>query len=211
MNKKEERVLLEALEKYAETRNSELITEKVYEQYKKYVQFISNKYSLFDRESIEVKVSIVDRELWKRIKLFDKNKASMATFLSVVIKSAFLMEIRNRKAIKNRTDNLVSFDDIVCDSNTSYDREVRRYEVIGDNDKDISIFELTELFNSALNSYLNTKNPKSRDNIKNVMMLHFNDCDQKAISTETKLSQSYISRAIKDFQEYMNNNIKRFV
>lgn len=211
MNNNEEKKLFEAMEKYSETHDSDLITEEVYEQYKRYIQFVSKRYSIFEKEPIDIKVSIVDKELWKRIKLFDNSKASMATFLSVIIKTALLMEARNRNAIKNRTDNLVSFDDIVIDSDNSYNREVRRYEVIGKYDDNIPIFEIMELFNKGLESYLNTRNPKIRNKIKDILIMHINDYDQKSISIKSKHSQSYVNRVIKDFNKYMNFNKKRFV
>ena len=92
--KNDRKLLYEAMEKYAETGDSSLITEEVYMQYVKFIQYISIKYSMYDKLDIDDKVSIVNQYMWKRIKQFDRSRGSIGTFLSVVIKTSFLMDMR---------------------------------------------------------------------------------------------------------------------
>ena len=73
-------VLMDALEKYVETGDELLINEKVYDEYCRYVQYVSKKFDFLPYESIDEKVSIVNYYLWNKLRLFDKDRASMVTF-----------------------------------------------------------------------------------------------------------------------------------
>lgn len=93
-------VLMGALEKYAETGDDLLINEKVYDEYCRYVQYVSKKFDILPDEPVNEKVSIVNYYLWNKLRLFDKDRASMVTFLTIIIKNSLLMEIRKRNSMK---------------------------------------------------------------------------------------------------------------
>ena len=205
-------VLMGALEKYAETGDELLINEKVYDEYCRYVQYVSKKFDILPNEPIDEKVSIVNYYLWNNLRLFDKDRASMVTFLTIIIKNSLLMEIRKRNCMKNKiNDNYDSFDDIVIEK-CGGKREVTRGEFIGKEDDHIISFETQNMFNKVLNSYLETISLKSRDKIRNILLLYFiEDVTQKEIATIYKHHQSYISRIIKAFIKYNKRNRGRFL
>ena len=205
-------VLMGALEKYAETGDELLINEKVYDEYCRYVQYVSKKFDILPDEPVNEKVSIVNYYLWNRLRLFDKDRSSMITFLTVIIKTSLLMEIRKRNCMKNKiNDNYDSFDDIVIEK-CGGKREVTRGEFIGNEDKYMIGFEIQDMFNKALNSYLETISLKSRDKIRNILLLYFvEDVTQKEIAALYKHHQSYISRIIKAFINYSKRNRERFL
>ena len=205
-------VLMGALEKYVETGDELLINEKVYDEYCRYVQYVSKKYDILPNEPIDEKVSIVNYYLWNNLRLFDKDRSKMVTFLTIIIKNSLLMEIRKRNSMKNKiNDDSVSFDDTViikCGS----EREVTRGEFIGKEDDHIISFETQNMFNKVLNSYLETISLKSRDKIRNILLLYFiEDVTQKEIADLYKHQQSYISRIIKAFINYSKRNRERFL
>ena len=205
-------VLMGALEKYAETGDDLLINEKVYDEYCRYVQYVSKKFDILPDEPVNEKVSIVNYYLWNKLRLFDKDRSTMITFLTVIIKTSLLMEIRKRNSMKNKINNdSVSFDDTViikCGS----EREVTRGEFIGKEDKYIISFETQDMFNKVLNTYLETISLKSRDKIRNILLLYFvEDVTQKEIADLYKHQQSYISRIIKAFINYSKRNRERFL
>lgn len=205
-------VLMGALEKYAETGDDLLINEKVYDEYCRYVQYVSKKFDILPDEPVNEKVSIVNYYLWNKLRLFDKDRASMVTFLTIIIKNSLLMEIRKRNSMKNKiNDDSVSFDDtaiIKCGS----EREVTRGEFIGKEDDHIISFETQNMFNKVLNTYLETISLKSRDKIRNILLLYFvENVTQKEIATLYKHHQSYISRIIKAFIKYNKRNRGRFL
>ena len=205
-------VLMGALEKYAETGDDLLINEKVYDEYCRYVQYVSKKFDILPYEPIDEKVSIVNYYLWNKLRLFDKERASMVTFLTIIIKNSLLMEIRKRNSMKNKiNDDSVSFDDTVI-IKCGGEREVTRGEFIGNEDKYMIGFEIQDMFNKVLNSYLETISLKSRDKIRNILLLYFiEDVTQKEIATIYKHHQSYISRIIKAFINYSKRNRERFL
>ena len=205
-------VLMGALEKYVETGDELLINEKVYDEYCRYVQYVSKKYDILPNEPIDEKVSIVNYYLWNNLRLFDKDRASMVTFLTIIIKNSLLMEIRKRNSMKNKiNDDSVSFDDTVI-IKCGGEREVTRGEFIGKEDDHIISFETQNMFNKVLNSYLETISLKSRDKIRNILLLYFiEDVTQKEIATIYKHHQSYISRIIKAFIKYNKRNRERFL
>lgn len=205
-------VLMGALEKYAETGDDLLINEKVYDEYCRYVQYVSKKFDILPDEPVNEKVSIVNYYLWNNLRLFDKDRASMVTFLTIIIKNSLLMEIRKRNSMKNKiNDDFVSFDDIVIEK-CGGEREVTRGEFIGKEDKYIISFETQNMFNKVLNTYLETISLKSRDKIRNILLLYFiEDVTQKEIATLYKHHQSYISRIIKAFIKYNKRNRGRFL
>ena len=140
-------VLTDALEKYVETGDELLINEKVYDEYCRYVQYVSKKYDILPNEPIDEKVSIVNYYLWNNLRLFDKDRASMVTFLTIIIKNSLLMEIRKRNSMNNKiNDTSVSFDDIVI-IKYGGEREVTRGEFIGNEDNHIISFEIQDMFN----------------------------------------------------------------
>ena len=205
-------VLMGALEKYAETGDELLINEKVYDEYCRYVQYVSKKFDILPDEPVNEKVSIVNYYLWNKLRLFDKDRSTMATFLTVIIKTSLLMEIRKRNSMKNKiNDDSVSFDDVVI-IKYGGEREVSRGEFIGKEDKYIISFETQDMFNKVLNSYLETISLKSRDKIRNILLLYFiEDVTQKEIAALYKHHQSYISRIIKAFINYNKRNRGRFL
>ena len=205
-------VLMGALEKYAETGDELLINEKVYDEYCRYVQYVSKKFDILPNEPIDEKVSIVNYYLWNNLRLFDKDRASMVTFLTIIIKNSLLMEIRKRNSMKNKiNDDSVSFDDTVI-IKCGGEREVTRGEFIGKEDDHIISFETQNMFNKVLNSYLETISLKSRDKIRNILLLYFiEDVTQKEIATIYKHHQSYISRIIKALIKYNKRNRGRFL
>ena len=205
-------VLMGALEKYAETGDELLINEKVYDEYCRYVQYVSKKFDILPYEPIDEKVSIVNYYLWNKLRLFDKDRASMVTFLTIIIKNSLLMEIRKRNYMKNKiNDASVSFDDIVI-IKYGGEREVTRGEFIGNEDNHIISFEIQNMFNNVLNTYLETISLKSRDKIRNILLLYFvEDVTQKEIANIYKHQQSYISRIIKAFIKYNKRNRGRFL
>ena len=81
-------VLMGALEKYVETGDELLINEKVYDEYCRYVQYVSKKYDILPNEPIDEKVSIVNYYLWNNLRLFYKDRSKMVTFLTVIIKNS---------------------------------------------------------------------------------------------------------------------------
>lgn len=205
--KNDRKLLYEAMEKYAETGDSSLITEEVYMQYVKFIQYISIKYSMHDKLDIDDKVSIVNQYMWKRIKQFDRSRGSIGTFLSVVIKTSFLMDMRGEKSMKNSPNRFALSLDDVMRINDSYDSCLRREDREGSIDEEIIEFEYMDLFNKALDDYAN-KNPKEnmRIKIKTIISMYFNDYDQVYISEVLNHSQSYISRIINGFYKYINKN-----
>ena len=205
-------VLMGALEKYAETGDELLINEKVYDEYCRYVQYVSKKFDILPDEPVNEKVSIVNYYLWNKLRLFDKDRASMVTFLTIIIKNSLLMEIRKRNSMKNKiNDDFVSFDDIVIEK-CGGEREVTRGEFIGKEDEYIISFETQDMFNKVLNTYLETISLKSRDKIRNILLLYFiEDVTQKEIADLYKHHQSYISRIIKAFINYSKRNRERFL
>ena len=205
-------VLMGALEKYAETGDELLINEKVYDEYCRYVQYVSKKFDILPDEPVNEKVSIVNYYLWNKLRLFDKDRASMVTFLTIIIKNSLLMEIRKRNSMKNKiNDDSVSFDDTVI-IKCGAEREVTRGEFIGKEDDHIISFETQNMFNKVLNSYLETISLKSRDKIRNILLLYFvENVTQKEIATIYKHHQSYISRIIKAFINYSKRNRERFL
>ena len=210
MEKTNTHVLFDAFKKYAETKDSSLITEEVYIQYTRYIQFIAKKYNFFNTLTIDEKVSIVNDELWKRIKLYDESKGTMGTFLSVVIKTAFLMEYRRRNLMKNKTDNLVSFDDVML-TNDSYGRDIRREEYEGKEDDEKIEFEYLEVFNLALDEFIDKQRDDIKEKYRGIILMNFNDYDQKYIGKKYGYSQSYISRIVSNFYKYIKNNKKRYL
>ena len=205
-------VLMDALEKYVETGDELLINEKVYDEYCRFVQYVSKKFDILPYESIDEKVSIVNYYLWNNLRLFDKDRSKMVTFLTVIIKNSLLMEIRKRNSMKNKiNDDSVSFDDTVI-IKCGGEREVTRGEFIGKEDDHIISFETQNMFNKVLNSYLETISLKSRDKIRNILLLYFvEDVTQKEIADIYKHQQSYISRIIKAFIKYNKRNQGRFL
>ena len=205
-------VLMGALEKYAETGDELLINEKVYDEYCRYVQYVSKKFDILPDEPVNEKVSIVNYYLWNNLRLFDKDRSKMVTFLTVIIKNSLLMEIRKRNSMKNKiNDDSVSFDDVVI-IKCGGEREVTRGEFIGKEDEYIISFETQDMFNKVLNSYLETISLKSRDKIRNILLLYFiEDVTQKEIADLYKHQQSYISRIIKAFINYSKRNRERFL
>ena len=205
-------VLMGALEKYVETGDELLINEKVYDEYCRYVKYVSKKYDILPNEPIDEKVSIVNYYLWNNLRLFDKDRASMVTFLTIIIKNSLLMEIRKRNSMKNKiNDDSVSFDDTVI-IKCGGEREVTRGEFIGKEDKYIISFETRDMFNKVLNTYLETIPLKSRDKIRNILLLYFvENVTQKEIADIYKHQQSYISRIIKAFINYSKRNRERFL
>lgn len=205
-------VLKGALEKYAETGDDLLINEKVYDEYCRYVQYVSKKFDILPDEPVNEKVSIVNYYLWNKLRLFDKDRASMVTFLTIIIKNSLLMEIRKRNSMKNKiNDDSVSFDDTVI-IKCGGEREVTRGEFIGKEDDHIISFETQNMFNKVLNTYLETISLKSRDKIRNILLLYFiEDVTQKEIAALYKHQQSYISRIIKAFINYSKRNRERFL
>lgn len=205
--------LYDAMEKYAETLDSDLITEEVYNQYVRFIQHISIKTGMFDEMSVDDKVSIVNKYMWKRIKNFDKTKASMGTFLSVVIKTAFLMEIRINNELKNKchTDS-VSLDDIIL-NNDAYESYTTRYAYEGKEDERLTVFEYNDLFNKALEDYVNERysNNDIRKKMKSIILMNFNGYNQLYIGKAFGLSQSYVSRVIKGFHKHLNDNRKLYL
>ena len=173
---------------------------------------MSKKYDILPNEPIDEKVSIVNYYLWNNLRLFDKDRASMVTFLTIIIKNSLLMEIRKRNSMKNKiNDDSVSFDDTVI-IKCGGEREVTRGEFIGKEDDHIISFETQNMFNKVLNSYLETISLKSRDKIRNILLLYFvEDVSQKEIATIYKHQQSYISRIIKAFINYSKRNRERFL
>ena len=145
-------VLMDVLEKYVETGDELLINEKVYDEYCRYVQYVSKKYDILPNEPIDEKVSIVNYYLWNNLRLFDKDRSKMVTFLTVIIKNSLLMEIRKRNSMKNKiNDDSVSFDDVVI-IKCGGEREVTRGEFIGNEDNHIISFEIQNMFNNVLNT-----------------------------------------------------------
>lgn len=207
-----ELVLMDRLEKYVETGDEQLIDEKVYQQYRRFVQYVSKKYDILANESLDEKVSIVNYYLWGKLRLFDKDRATMATFLSIVIKTSLLMEIRKRSSMKNKIiDECDRFEDTII-VKCGREREVTRGEFIGKEDKYIIGFETQDMFNKVLNSYLETVSLKSRDKIRNILLLYFvEDISQIEIANIYEHKQSYISRIIKAFTKYNKRNRGRFL
>ena len=205
-------VLTDALEKYVETGDELLINEKVYDEYCRYVQYVSKKFDILPYEPIDEKVSIVNYYLWNKLRLFDKDRSTMITFLTVIIKTSLLMEIRKRNSMKNKiNDDSVSFDDTVI-IKCGGEREVTRGEFIGNEDNHIISFEIQDMFNNVLNTYLETIPLKSRNKIRNILLLYFvENVTQKEIATIYKHHQSYISRIIKAFIKYNKRNRGRFL
>ena len=205
-------MLMDVLEKYVETGDELLINEKVYDEYCRYVQYVSKKFDILPYEPIDEKVSIVNYYLWNNLRLFDKDRASMVTFLTIIIKNSLLMEIRKRNSMKNKINNdSVSFDDTVI-IKCGGEREVTRGEFIGKEDDHIISFETQNMFNKVLNTYLETISLKSRDKIRNILLLYFvENVTQKEIATIYKHHQSYISRIIKAFTKYNKRNRGRFL
>ena len=205
-------MLMSALEKYAETGDDLSINKKVYDEYCRYVQYVSKKFDILPYEPIDEKVSIVNYYLWNKLRLFDKDRSSMKTFLTVVIKTSLLMEIRKRNSMKNKLNDVsVSFDDTVI-IKCGGEREVTRGEFIGKEDEYIISFETQDMFNNVLNTYLETISLKSRDKIRNILLLYFvEDVTQKEIADLYKHQQSYISRIIKAFIKYNKRNRGRFL
>ena len=205
-------MLMSALEKYAETGDDLSINKKVYDEYCRYVQYVSKKFDILPYEPIDEKVSIVNYYLWNKLRLFDKDRSSMKTFLTVVIKTSLLMEIRKRNSMKNKLNDVsVSFDDTVI-IKCGGEREVTRGEFIGNEDNHIISFEIQNMFNNVLNTYLETISLKSRDKIRNILLLYFvEDVTQKEIAALYKHQQSYISRIIKAFIKYNKRNRGRFL
>lgn len=205
--KNDRKLLYEAMEKYAETGDSSLITEEVYMQYVKFIQYISIKYSMHDKLDIDDKVSIVNQYMWKRIKQFDRSRGSIGTFLSVVIKTSFLMDMRVDKSMKNSPNKFALSLDDVMRINDSYDSCLRREDREGSIDEEIIEFEYMDLFNKALDDYANKKSKENmRIKIKTIISMYFNDYDQVYISEVLNHSQSYISRIINGFYKYVNEN-----
>ena len=114
--------------------------------------------------------------------------------------------------MKNKiNDDSVSFDDTVI-IKCGGEREVTRGEFIGKEDDHIISFETQNMFNKVLNSYLETIPLKSRDKIRNILLLYFvENVTQKEIATIYKHHQSYISRIIKAFIKYNKRNRGRFL
>lgn len=205
--KNDRKLLYEVMEKYAETGDSSLITEEVYMQYVKFIQYISIKYALYDKLDIDDKVSIVNQYMWKRIKQFDRSRGSIGTFLSVVIKTSFLMDMRVDKSMKNSSNKFALSLDDVMKINDSYDSCLRREDREGSIDEEIIEFEYMDLFNKALDDYANKKSKENmRIKIKTIVSMYFNEYDQVYISKVLNHSQSYISRIINGFYKYVNEN-----
>ena len=114
--------------------------------------------------------------------------------------------------MKNKINNAsVSFDDTVI-IKCGGEREVTRGEFIGKEDEYIISFETQDMFNKVLNTYLETIPLKSRDKIRNILLLYFvEDVTQKEIADIYKHQQSYISRIIKAFIKYNKRNRGRFL
>ena len=205
--KNDRKLLYEVMEKYAETGDSSLITEEVYMQYVKFIQYISIKYALYDKLDIDDKVSIVNQYMWKRIKQFDRSRGSIGTFLSVVIKTSFLMDMRVNKSMKNSSNKFALSLDAVMKINDSYDSCLRREDREGNIDDEIIEFEYMDLFHKALDDYANKKSKENmRIKIKTIVSMYFNEYDQVYISKVLNHSQSYISRIINGFYKYVNEN-----
>lgn len=207
--KNNENTLFKVMEEYAITQDSDLITEDVYNQYVKYIQHISLSKGLLNMRSIDEKVSIVNDSMWKRIGGFDKNKSSMGTFLGVIIESAFLMQMRKDKSGKEKINNGLKFEDVMID-NGSYENIVTREVYEGKDDESFNDIIYTDAMNQALNNYVKTKCTRCNKNLKNILIMNLEGYTQAEISSKYKLTQSYVSRIIKDFYEYLRANKKRY-
>jgi len=126
------KILSEAMLKYLETRDGDLITEEVYFQLTKLARYVCRSfvinYSLY-RDTDEL-MSAINIHLWDKIYDFNPDKSSITTYISLLMYTAVLMDIR-----KNRKyDGIVSLSDSVFSYNDARQEDSINFEdVLMDN------------------------------------------------------------------------------
>ena len=125
MNNK--RILNDIMLKYIETRDGDLITEEVYEQLIKLAiytcrSFMMN-YSLY-RNTDEL-MSAINVYLWDKIYDYDPDRSSVATYISLLMYTAVLIDIRRNR----KNDNTcISFEEYIVQ-----DESIKMEDILNDN------------------------------------------------------------------------------
>ena len=158
----------------------------LYERNKKLMYHIANKFSNLKFEYDDY-IGCGDLAFVKALKIFNPDRCKWATYFSKIMVNEILMMNRNRK----KDIQFISLDTVICEDS---DHNTLRIEDVVESTEDVmeTVITLVTL-EEILAAIDNSKGLRSE-----IFKLYLQGVRQREIANEFNLSQSYVSRLIKN-------------
>lgn len=207
MNNK--RVLNDIMLKYIETRDGDLITEEVYEQLIKLARYTCRSfmmnYSLY-RNTDEL-MSAINVYLWDKIYDYDPDRSSVATYISLLMYTAVLIDIRRNR----KNDNIcVSFEEYIVQ-----DESIKMEDILNDN-KSLLYIDIMIINESSKpiikevidNIKFNHRRSKIYEKLDEILQLTQLGLTQTDIANYYNISRSMVSKIITATRKEIYDRLK---
>lgn len=208
MNNK--RILNDIMLKYIETRDGDLITEEVYEQLIKLARYTCRSfmmnYSLY-RNTDEL-MSAINVYLWDKIYDYDPDRSSVATYISLLMYTAVLKDIRRNRKIDNICissfeeyivqDESIKMEDILTDNKSSLYIDIM---IINESSKPI----IKEVIDNIKFKHRRSKIYEKLDEILQLINLGLT---QKDIANYYNISRSMVAKIINTTRKEIYDRLK---
>lgn len=200
VNSKCEIDLNKVLSEYAQTKDASLITDEVYSAMIGYTihiakPFMVNNHKYRDYDEV---MSICNVAIMSALESYDGSKSKISTFIATCIRNAILMDMRKEK----KQSRCARYLEEVVAYNIRDNSELTLGELIEDvkasdftnYDSDV---EMVKSINEAI-TLLKEKNKLNDKMYKVTIDYYMSGKTQKEISKEMGISQSYVSRLLKN-------------